>query len=128
MKINGGDKVADKELLEKKYTHLVRVYNDLVRDHNNLVEDANCLVKFLEDLSRGLQVYVLGGITIGAASIRQIEVPEGELDPGKFFCAEYHNIIIRFLQDLQAGRRPKDVYQAWVDECRKIYENFRGGY
>lgn len=118
------------EELKAKYQTLVREHNNLIEEHNQLVEnhnkiaeDANCLLRFMEDLSKGIAVFVTGvwGIALGPRAGIELRTPPGViLDEGRAFCQEFHNEIIRFMTDMKKGKRAKEVYDTWIKHCIEV--------
>lgn len=135
----GGIKVSDKCKLcpyNEEYKRTIKEFNQIVREHNKLVDehvrltnDANSLLRFLEDICKGLRIYVVGVIPLNnTISNTYIEIPEGALwDPGKQFCASFHNEIYSFIEMLKQGERAKDVYDYWIQKCQDIYDKCKGG-
>jgi poly(A) polymerase Pap1 len=118
---------------EKKYKDLVADFNKLVTEHNKLVDahekitnDARSLLQFIEDLCRGLSVYVTKTY-VGLRkphTTEKLRIPiELVLDEGRIFCRDFHNEIVEFLVEIQKGKTPKDAYDSWTEKCEQISKN-----
>lgn len=114
--------------MQHDYLQSVDDYNKLVTQHNNLVEDANAEMKFLEDLSRGLHMYVTDTMIIGTYIPKKLN-PKSlpQLDPSKQFCLEFHNEIVDFLLDVRACKRPVQAYAKFIAGCMAARNKIVGG-
>lgn len=110
--------------VRKEYHKLVDEHNALVDEHNALTDDARALVSFIEAFTKGLQVYVLGGIIIGEDTLSHINPPHGVVDEGRIFCSDMHNEVVDFLTELQQNKHPREVYQNWLNKCNQVYDDF----
>jgi len=111
------------QALVKEHNGLIDEHNKLVDNHNKMAEDANCLLRFMEDLSKGIAVFVTGvwGMALSPRAGIELRTPPGViLDEGRAFCQEFHNEIIRFLVQMKKGTRAKDVYDKWIKHCIEV--------
>lgn len=113
------------------HNELVANHNNLVDNYNNLAEDSQALLKFLIDLTKGIRMYVTDGMLLKEDYIPEMldekEYSSLLVDPGKQFCLYFHNEIVSFVQQLNAGHHAKDVYAAWMETCMQTYNVFKGG-
>jgi hypothetical protein len=122
------------ERLKESYQENIKEYNALVKNHNTLVDrygelldDARSLIAMLDDIRKGLYVYISGGIVLGPIPLTKLEqTSELQLDEGRAFCIGFYNEIIELIQELKSGKHAKQVYLDWMTRCADIYKNVKG--
>jgi hypothetical protein len=115
--------------LIKEHNRMVKEHNALVDQFNKLTDDSNALLRFIEDICKGLHIFVTGIAPINNTFENgYIEVSEHTIwDISKQFCADLHNEIYSFIRNIEVGASPKKAYEIWIDKCVDIYNQTKMG-